>query len=50
MKSQIWPDYWLELLVDENIVRPAKMNQLLDETRQLLAIFTTIINKSRGST
>lgn len=40
-------EYWLELLVDERIVLPAKMDALLDETRQLLAIFTTIINNSR---
>ena len=41
-------EYWLELLVDEKIVMPAKMDALLDENRELLAIFTTIIIKSRG--
>jgi four helix bundle protein len=42
-------EYWLELLVDEGIVRSAKMNALLDETSQLIAIFITIINKGRGN-
>lgn len=41
-------EYWLELLVDENIVSGAKMESLLDETRQLTAIFVTIINKGRA--
>ncbi len=48
LKELAETEYWLELLVDENMVRPAKMSALLDETRQLTAIFTTIINKSRG--
>jgi len=39
-------EYWLELLVDEGIVPPEKMAALLDETNQLMAIFTTI-NKAR---
>jgi len=41
-------EYWLELLVDENVVGVTKMSSLLDETSQLIAIFVTIINKSRG--
>jgi four helix bundle protein len=40
-------EYWIELLVDEGIVRPAKTEPLLGETRELMAIFITIINKSR---
>jgi len=48
LKELAETEYWLELLVDENIVRPARMSAWLDETRQLVAIFTTIINKSRG--
>ena len=48
LKELAETEYWLELLVDENIVRPARMSALLDEPRQLTAIFTTIINKSRG--
>src|SRR6266404_7614211 len=35
-------EYWFELLVDSGCVRAAKMTKLLDETRQLMAIFTTI--------
>lgn len=42
-------EYWLELLVDEGVVRELKMSDLLDETRQLIAIFTTIINNTRKS-
>ena len=33
---------WLELLVESGCVQAAKMAELLDETRQLIAIFTTI--------
>ena len=42
-------EYWLELLVDESIVSREKMNPLLDETRQLIAIFVTIIKSSRSN-
>lgn len=35
-------EYWLELLVDSGCVPGPKMADLLDETRQLIAIFTTI--------
>src|SRR5436190_20550159 len=35
-------EYWLELLVDSGSIAPGKMADLLDETRQLIAIFTTI--------
>jgi four helix bundle protein len=34
-------EYWLELLVDSGCVSAAKMAALLDENRQLIAIFTT---------
>src|SRR6266545_158772 len=40
-------EYWLELLVDSGCVAPAKMAELLDETRQLIAIFTTIDKRSK---
>ena len=39
--------YWLELLVDSGIVGAPKMAALLDETRQLIAIFTTIDKRSK---
>jgi four helix bundle protein len=39
-------EYWLELLVDSGRVTAARMSGLLDETRQLIAIFTTIAKRS----
>ena len=41
-------DYWLELLVDSGCVPPAKMAALLDETRQRIAILTTINKRAKG--
>src|SRR6267143_572532 len=41
-------DYWLELLVDSGCVAAADMAGLLDETRQLIAIFTTINKNAKG--
>src|SRR3954467_9961814 len=41
-------EYWLELLVDSGCVPAAQMTDLLDETRQLIAIFTTIDKRSKG--
>ncbi len=40
-------EYWLELLVESECVSPAKMAALLDETRQLVAIFVTINNTAK---
>lgn len=40
-------EYWLELLVDSGCVAATKMSDLLDETRQLIAIFTTIHKRSK---
>ena len=40
-------EYWLELLVDRRCVPAATMAGLLDETRQLIAIFTTIDKNSK---
>ena len=40
-------EYWLELLVDSGRIPIAKMACLLDETRQLIAIFTTIDRKAK---
>ena len=42
-------EYWLELLVDESIVSQKRMSALLDETRQLTAIFVTIIKNARNN-
>jgi len=41
-------EYWLELLADSGCVPADKMADLLDETRQLIAIFTTIDKNSKG--
>lgn len=40
-------EYWLELLVESDTVPAEKMADLLDETRQLIAIFTTIVKRSK---
>jgi len=40
--------YWLELLVESETVTSAKMASLLDEARQLTAIFVTIINNAKS--
>ena len=41
-------EYWLELLVDSGCVSTLKMTALLDETRELIAIFTTINKNSKA--
>ncbi len=41
-------EYWLELLVDSGCVPAAMMADLLDETRQLIAIFTTIDKRTKA--
>ncbi len=40
--------YWLELLVDSGTVSSRKMAALLQETDELLAIFTTISKKAKA--
>ncbi len=40
--------YWLELLVEAEIIKANLVESLLDEARQLVAIFVTIINKSKN--
>jgi len=42
-------EYWLELLVESNIVPAAKLSSLQDETRQLLAILMSVSKKSKLS-
>lgn len=39
--------YWLELLVESTVVSATKISALVDETRQLTAIFVTIINRAK---
>ena len=40
-------EYWLDLLSEENVVQPAKLAPLVEETRELLAIFVTSIKTAR---
>jgi four helix bundle protein len=40
--------YWLELLVDAEIVLPDRLSPLLDECKQLIAILTTIAKKVKS--
>ena len=40
-------DYWLELMAAEEIVSADRLAPLMQETRELIAIFTTIIKKAR---
>jgi four helix bundle protein len=40
-------EYWLELLTDSGCVPAPKRVELLDETRQLIPIFTTIDKHSK---
>ena len=38
-------DYWLDLLIKAGIVPAQKVEKLIKETNELLAIFTTIVTK-----
>ena len=40
--------YWLELLLDEGFLPPGKVQPLLDEAYELVAIFVTISKRARG--
>ncbi len=40
--------YWKELLLDEGFLPPAKLQPLLDEANELVAIFVTISKRARG--
>lgn len=39
--------YWLELLTESEIIQQSKLSHLLDETDQLIAIFTTIVKTKK---
>jgi len=41
-------EYWLELLVESKSVSSSKMTGILDETRQLIAIFSPINKKAKS--
>jgi four helix bundle protein len=40
--------YWLELLMDENVVPRKRLAPLADEANELVAIFFTIFKRERG--
>ena len=40
--------YWMELLLDEGFLPPVKLQPLLDEANELVAIFVTISKRARG--
>ena len=42
-------EYWLELLIESEIVKPPTMTPLLNETRELKLIFASIIRKARSA-
>ena len=42
-------DYWLELLQDAGIVSGAKLKELRQETNELIAIFVTILKKTKST-
>ncbi len=39
--------YWLELLIESGLVEPEKLNSLLQETQELIAIFVTLSKNSK---
>jgi len=41
--------YWLELMAAERVVGPSKLADLIDESNQLVAIFTTIRRRAEGN-
>ena len=40
--------YWLELLLEANILTENQLSELLDESNQLMAIFTTISKNQKN--
>ncbi|MEK6299916.1 MAG: four helix bundle protein [Acidobacteriota bacterium] len=41
--------YWMELLVDSNVVLPGSVAELCDEGNQIVAIVVSSINTARGA-
>jgi four helix bundle protein len=41
--------YWIELLIESDIVAIEKLTPLLNETNELIAILTTIVKRQKGS-
>jgi four helix bundle protein len=42
-------DWWLELLADSGLLKPSRLDELRDETDQLIRIFVTCIRNAGGS-
>ncbi|MFN3648087.1 MAG: four helix bundle protein [Armatimonadota bacterium] len=40
--------YWLELLTESGVVPPAETERLVTETRELTAIFVTIVRRAKA--
>ena len=40
--------YWMELLIDGGIIKPARLEQLQNEAKELTAIFTASRRTARG--
>ena len=41
--------YWLDLLGEANLVAPERLQAIRQECRELIAIFVTIVKRSRGT-
>jgi hypothetical protein len=40
--------YWLELLLEENVLPAKRLQPIVAEANELVAIFTTISKRSKG--
>ena len=40
--------YWLELITETDIIKPSRLAALIQETRELLAIFVASMNTAKG--
>ncbi|HKQ74167.1 MAG TPA: four helix bundle protein [Blastocatellia bacterium] len=41
--------YWMELLVESELIRKERIEDLMDEANQLVAIFVSSIDTARGN-
>jgi four helix bundle protein len=41
--------YWMELLVESELMRKERIEDLMDEANQLVSIFVSSINTARGN-
>jgi len=41
--------YWMELLVESELMRKERVEDLMDEANQLVSIFVSSINTARGN-